>query len=116
MEPELTPLQKQYITFAENFLIKQNISEEVYNIYMIRYVEDINKMDTNKQQRKQLATIYENLKSLFDAKSTQGLTQADYDIDQMNEEIRYEQEQEEKRIRAEEAKKRYKQNQRCLKI
>ena len=34
----------------------------------------------------------------------------------MDEEIRYEQEQEEKRIRAEEAKKRYKQNQRCLKI
>ena len=82
---------------------------------MNRYVEDINKIDTNKQQRKQLTTIYENLKSLFDAKSTQGLTQADYDIEQMNEEIRYEQEQEEKR-RAEEAKKRYKQNQRCLKI
>ena len=34
MEPELTPLQKQYITFAENFLIKQNITEEVYNIYI----------------------------------------------------------------------------------
>ena len=60
MEPKLTPLQKQYITFAENFLIKQNITEEVYNIYMNRYVEDINKMDTNKQQRKQLVTIYEN--------------------------------------------------------
>ena len=60
---------------------------------MNRYVEYINKMDTNKQQRKQLATIYENLKSLFDAKSTQWLTQADYDIEQMDEEIRYEQEQ-----------------------
>ena len=34
MEAELTPLQNQYITFAENFLIKQNISEEVYNIYI----------------------------------------------------------------------------------
>ena len=33
MEPELTPLQKQYITFAETILIKQNISEELYNIY-----------------------------------------------------------------------------------
>ena len=33
MESELTGLQKIYITFAEKKLIKQNISEEVYNIY-----------------------------------------------------------------------------------
>ena len=116
MEPKLTPLQNHYIKLATNFLIKQNITEEVYDIYMNRYVEDINKVDITKQQRKKLAEIYENLKSLFDVKSTQGITQSDYDIEQMNEEIRYEQEQEEERIRAEEAKKRYKQNQRCLKI
>ena len=72
---------------------------------MNRYVEDINKVDIMNQQRKQLTAIYENLKSLFDVKSTQGLTQPDYDIEQINEEIRYEQEQEEKRIRAEEARK-----------
>ena len=89
MEPELSPLQKQYITLAENFLLKQNITEEVYVIYMKRYVEEINKVDIMKQQRNQLVTIYGKLKSLFDAKSTQGLTQADYDIEQMNEEIRY---------------------------
>ena len=109
MEPELTlelsPLQKQYITYAENFLIKQNITEEVYIIYINRYMKDIKNIDTTKQQRKQLTIIYENLKSLFDAKSTQGLTQADYDIEQMNEEIRYEEEQKEKRLRAEEARK-----------
>ena len=105
MEPGLTPLQNQYIKYAENFLIKRNITEEVYDIYMKRYVEEINKVDIMNQQRKQLVTIYENLKSLFDVKSTQGLTQADYDIEQMNEEIRYEQEQKEKRIRAEEARK-----------
>ena len=119
MEPELTsselsPLQKLYITYAENFLIKQNITEEVYVIYINRYVEDINKVDITNQQRKQLTAIYENLKSLFDVKSTQGLSRADYDIEQMNEEIRYEQEQEEKRIRAEEAKKKIQTE--CLKI
>ena len=105
MEPKLSPLQNKYIKYAEKFLIKQNITEEVYDIYMNRYVEDINKVDIMNQQRKQLTSIYENLKSLFDVKSTQGLTQADYDIEQMNEEIRYEEEQKEKRIRAEEARK-----------
>ena len=34
MEPELTPLQKQYIKYAEIFLLKQNITEEVYDIYI----------------------------------------------------------------------------------
>ena len=34
MEPKLTPLQNQYIKYAEIFLIKQNITEEVYDIYI----------------------------------------------------------------------------------
>ena len=34
MEPKLTPLQNQYIKYAENFLLKQNITEEVYDIYI----------------------------------------------------------------------------------
>ena len=104
MEPELTPLQKQYITFAENFLIKQNITEEVYNAYMNRYKEKINNVDTTNQQRKQITEIYNDLESLFDEKSTQGLTQAEHDIEQIDEEIRYEEEQKEKKAKSRRSK------------
>ena len=38
----LTALQNQYIKIAEDFLIKQNITEEVYHVYMNRYMEAIN--------------------------------------------------------------------------
>ena len=38
MEPELTPLQNHYIKLATNFLSKQNITEEVYDIYIYIYI------------------------------------------------------------------------------
>ena len=43
-----------------------------------------------KQQIKQHSTIYDDLKSKFGEKSTQGLTQSEYDMEQKEENIRYE--------------------------
>ena len=87
---DLTDLQKYYIKLATNFLGKQNITEKVYDLYMRRYMEEINNVDTENQQRNRLSTIFNNLKSRFVEKSTQGITQAEDDIEQMDEEIRYE--------------------------
>ena len=52
-----------------------------------------------------LSNIYTSFKSQFIGASTQGLTQPDYDMEQIEEDLRYEEEQQEKRLRAEEARK-----------
>ena len=97
---DLTDLQKYYIKLATNFLCKQNITEEVYDLYMRRYMEEINNVDTENQQRNQLSIIFNNLKSRFVERSTQGLTQAEHDIEQNEEDILYEKQQEEKNTKS----------------
>ena len=48
MEPETAKLQKQYIKHASNFLSKQNTSQEVYDLYLDRFIEDIKNIDPTK--------------------------------------------------------------------
>ena len=52
-----------------------------------------------------LSDTYTSFKSQFIGVSTQGLTQPDYDMEQIEEYLRYEEEQQEKRLREEEARK-----------
>ena len=66
MEPELTPLQKQYINNATNYMLKYKMSQKDYDFYLSNFEKNVKNVNIYKNQQKQLTTLYDNFKSDID--------------------------------------------------
>ena len=105
MEYVISGEQQRFINYASSFLIIQHyLNEEAKIVHLNEFINDIK--TKNITSKGALSNIYTSFKSQCIGASTQGLTQPDYDMEQIEEDLRYEEEQKEKRLRAEQEEKR----------
>ena len=70
MEPELTPLQNQYINFAISHLLKYKMSQTEYDLYLNEFINKVKKVNIQEKQKDQLLSLYNSFKTEIKKKGT----------------------------------------------